>query len=78
MALTLQGGHAGKSQLESVTAVRIDFSQLGLPEVEEVPATAKLGKSHNKLLTHLGLSCQVMTKCTCPCNGLAKKVLTIP
>lgn len=55
MALTLQGGHAGKSQLESVTAVRIDFSQLGLPEVEEVPATAKLGKSHNKLITHPGV-----------------------
>lgn len=52
--IPLWGGRRGESQLESVTAVEMDFSQLELPEVEQVPATAKLGKSHNKLRTHPG------------------------
>lgn len=42
---------------ENVTSVRIgmDFSQLGLSKVEQATATAKLGKSHSKLITHPGV-----------------------
>lgn len=34
---------------------RIDFSKLGLPEIEQVPATAKWGKSHKKLISQPGV-----------------------
>lgn len=48
-------GHTGESQLESITAVGIDFSQLGLPEAEQVSATTKLEKSQKKLIPHPGV-----------------------